>query len=217
MRRLCGMRAAATDAAPELSPESASLPPRERILAAAGDLFYRNGVRAVGVDAIIATGGVAKASFYRHFRSKDELVAAWLLSPQPRWLDRVVVETEHRASSPRARLLAFFDVLLEFIDEPGSAGCPYLNTAAELHDPEAPIRSAIEDYLSEVEAYLRGLAEAGGGPAPHSLALQLRLVAAGAFITAVAVGRHEQLDSATKQAAAALVAAGFEPEDSTEL
>jgi AcrR family transcriptional regulator len=208
------MRAAATGTASELPPVSASLPPKERILAAAGGLFYRNGVRAVGVDAIIATAGVAKASFYRHFRSKDELVAVWLRSPQPRWLDRVVVETEHRASAPRSRLLAFFDVLLEFIDEPGSSGCPYLNTAAELHDPEPPIRGAIEDYLTEVEVYLRGLAEAGGVPAPHSLALQLRLVAAGAFITAVAVGPQEQLDSATKQAAAALVAARFEPEHS---
>jgi AcrR family transcriptional regulator len=205
------MRAGTTDAASEL-PADSGLPPRERILAAAGDLFYRNGVRAVGVDAIIATAGVAKASFYRHFRSKDALVEVWLRSPSPRWLDRVVLETEHRASSPRSRLVVFFDVLVEFMHDPGFAGCAYLNTAAELHDPDAPIRGAIEEYLSEVEAYLQGLAEAGGVPAPASLAPQLRLLAAGAVINAVAVGPREQLGSATKQAAAALVAAALEPE-----
>jgi AcrR family transcriptional regulator len=205
------MRAAATDAVSELPPHSASLPPRERILAAAGALFYQNGVRAVGVDAIIATAGVAKASFYRHFRSKDELVAEWLRSPQPRWLDPVMVETEQRGSSPRSRLLVFFDVLVEIVEEPGSAGCPFLNTAAELHDAEPPIREAIEDYLSEVEVYLRGLAEAAGVPAPELLALQLRLVAAGLFISAVAIGAREEVGSAAKQAAAALVEAALEP------
>jgi AcrR family transcriptional regulator len=207
------MTAAPTDAVSEPPPDSTSLPPRERILAAAGDLFYRNGVRAVGVDAIIATAGVAKASFYRHFRSKDELVAAWLRSPQPRWLDRLMAETERRASSPQSRLLVFFEVLVEFVEAPGSAGCAYLNTAAELHEPEAPIRGAIEDYLSEVEIYLRGLAEAGGVPARDSLALELRLVAAGLFISAVAVGARKELSSATKQAAAALVEAALQRHD----
>ena len=95
------------------------------------------------------------------------------------------------------------------IDEAGSAGCPYLNTAAELHEPELSIRGAIERYLSEVEMYLCGLAEAGGVPAPDSPALQLRLVAAGLFISAVAVGAPEELGPATKHAAAVLVEAAL--------
>jgi AcrR family transcriptional regulator len=207
------MRAAATDAVSELPPDPASLPPRERILAASSDLFYRNGVRAVGVDAIITTAGVAKASFYRHFRSKDELVAEWLRSPEARWLDHVVLDTERRASSPRSRLLEFFEVLVEFVEGPGAEGCPFLNTAAELHDALPPTRGVIERYLAEVEEYLRGLAEAAGIQAPDSLALQLRLVAAGLFICAVAIGAREELGLATKQAAAALVEAAGESVD----
>lgn len=179
-------------------------------MAAASDLFYRHGVRAVGVDAIIAAAGVAKASFYRHFPSKDELVAAWLRSPQPRWLDGVAAETEHRTSEPRARLLTFFDVLLEFIAEPGFAGCAYLNAAAELHEPKGPIHAAIGEYISDVEAYLRGLAEAAGLAAPRSLALQLRLVVAGALITTVAIELDESLSDAVREAAATLVGAAVD-------
>src|ERR1700694_4431274 len=74
-------------------------PPRDRILAAASALFARNGIRAVGVDAIIAAAGVAKASFYRHFRSKDDLVVAWLRDGRARWLDRVRAESARRATS----------------------------------------------------------------------------------------------------------------------
>src|SRR5713226_4676988 len=77
--------------------------PRQRILDAAGDRFYRDGIRAVGVDAIIAAAGVAKASFYRHFRSKEQLVLEWLRSDQARWIDPVRAETERRASTSNAR------------------------------------------------------------------------------------------------------------------
>jgi AcrR family transcriptional regulator len=192
-----------------MTADERQLPPRERIIAAASDLFYRHGVRAVGVDAIIAAAGVAKASFYRHFPSKDGLVAAWLQSPQPRWLDRVAAETERRTTALRARLSVFFDVLLELTAEAGFAGCAYLNTAAELHDPKGSIHGVIEDYASEVVDYLRGLAEAAGLADPDSLALELRLVAQGAFISVIAIGRDQSVQSEVRRAAETLIDAAF--------
>jgi AcrR family transcriptional regulator len=202
-----------TGPAPKASPVSTAddrtLPPRDRIIAAASDLFYRHGVRAVGVDTIIAAAGVAKASFYRHFPSKDELVAVWLRSPQPRWLDRVAAETERRATGRRAQLLVFFDVLLELTAEAGFAGCAYLNTAAELHESKGSIREVIEEYAAEVKDYLRDLAEAAGLVDAESLASELRLVVYGALIAVVAIGRDESVRGEVRRAAATLVEAAL--------
>lgn len=180
-------------------------PVRERILDAAADLFYRDGIRAVGVDAIISAAGVAKASFYRHFASKEDLVVEWLRSDRARWLDRVRAETERRASAPDERLLVFFDVLSEHVAEPGYAGCAYLNTAAEHREPEGPVRSASVEFVMEIEAYLASLAAAAGLRSPDQLGTELRLLCGG-FMTAVAaVGEVPAQSAALRAAVRALV------------
>jgi AcrR family transcriptional regulator len=180
-------------------------PPRERILDAAADLFYREGVRAVGVDAIIATAGVAKASFYRHFRSKEDLVVEWLRSDRPRWLDRVRTETEQRASRPDERLLVFFDVVSEHVASAGYAGCPYLSTAVELREPSGPLRAVIADFLIEVETYLGSLAAAAGLRAPEQLGTELRLLCGGFMTAAAVVGSSDGQSEAVRAAVHALV------------
>ena len=177
-----------------------AVPARDRVLLAAADLFARHGVRAVGVDRITASAGVAKATFYRHFRSKDELVAAWLRSRPPRWFDELRDEAARRASDPREQLTAFFDGFSEMLEAPGFTGCPFLNTAAELHGPSPAIHQAVVDYLAEIEAYLRDLATAGGFPAPESLGAQLRLVVSGALITALALGDATPVAAAARSA-----------------
>jgi AcrR family transcriptional regulator len=180
-------------------------PPRDRILTAASELFARHGIRAVGVDAIIAAAAVAKASFYRHFRSKDQLVAAWLRDGRARWLDRVRVESARRAISASDELLVFFDVVLELIDDPEFYGCPYLNTAAELRDAPDVVRHELVDFNNEVEAYLEELARRAGLPSPESAALKLRIIAAGSFALMTVYGGDAAPAMKARQAAAAII------------
>jgi AcrR family transcriptional regulator len=188
------------------SPAAEQLGPRERILRAASDLFYRQGIRAVGVDAIIASARVAKASFYHHFQSKDDLVVAWLQTDAARWLDRVAAETERRTQDPQERLLVFFDVVEDLVDEAGFRGCPYLNTAAELRAETGPARDAAAAFIVEVNTYLTGLASAAGVRTAKELGRDLQLLLAGAFAATVAV-REVWPASSARRAAATLVAA----------
>jgi AcrR family transcriptional regulator len=180
-------------------------PPRQRILNAASERFYRDGIRAVGVDAIIAAAGVAKASFYRHFHSKEELVVEWLRSDQARWLERVRAETERRASTPDERLLVFFDVVAEWVASPDFAGCPYLSTAVELRDPNGPPRAVIVEFLSDVERYLTSLAAAAGLGHPEQVGVELRLLCGGFLIAPVATGELTIHGQAARVAARAIV------------
>jgi AcrR family transcriptional regulator len=185
---------------------TAQLGPRDRILLAASDLFYRQGIRSVGVDAIIASARVAKASFYHHFQSKDDLVVAWLQSENARWLDRVAAETERRTEDPAERLLVFFDVVEELIEQPDFRGCPYLNTAAELRGETGPPRDAAAAFVLEVDTYLVSLAKEAGFRSPEELGRALHLLIAGAFASSVAV-RAVWPASAARRTAATLVAA----------
>ena len=155
---------------------------RERILAAAAELFYRDGILATGVDALIERANVAKATFYRHFPSKDLLVLAWLRGSEARWNDWVVPEVERRTGSPLERLIVFWDVLGDWIEEHDFVGCAFLNALAEIRDAHAPARREIEAFVHEVEAYLAGTAEAAGLPNSSELARRLRFVAMGLFM-----------------------------------
>ena len=194
-------------------------PPRERILAAAGELFGRSGVRAVGVDAIISTAQVAKASFYYHFPSKDDLVATWLRSDQARWVDRVRVYAERRADDAESRLVGFFDALADEIDRPDFPGCPYLNTAAELREAPSAIRTVVVDYLDEVQEYLHGLVGQAGLADADQLAAALRLLVAGAMSCSLGLGGSADprpgLNAALALVAAAPPAPPQEPSGST--
>jgi AcrR family transcriptional regulator len=193
------------NAPPETTALAAS-GPRDRILRAASDLFYRKGIRAVGVDAIIASARVAKASFYHHFQSKDDLVVAWLRSEDARWLDRVTAETERRTQDPGERLLVFFDVIEEDVEQPGFRGCPYLNTAAELRDEPGPVRDAASEFVVEVSAYLVSLARAAGLRSPDEIGRDLHVLLAGVFAAALAIGDASPA-AAARRGAETLVAA----------
>jgi AcrR family transcriptional regulator len=173
-------------------------PPRERILEAAANLFYRNGVRAVGVDAIIAAARVAKASFYRHFHSKEDLVVDWLRSDRARWLDGVRAETERRARAPDELLPVFFDVLSEHVASAGFAGCPYLNTALELREPDGPVRAVVIGFLMELEAYLGTLAAAAGLRSHEQLATELRVLCGGCMTAAAALDQPATASEAAR-------------------
>ena len=159
---------------------------RERILLAASRLFHETGIRATGVDSLIKAAGVAKATFYRHFPTKDDLVVAWLRDPRTRWLDHLRRRAESSDQEPLETLLRFFDAVAEWLEEDGFRGCPYLNTAAEIADPTHPAMRVIQEYLAEVEDYIRALVAAVGYREAELLAAQLQALLAGGIMLAMA-------------------------------
>jgi len=162
---------------PSLRAESVA---RERILETAERLFYRDGYRAVGVDTIIAESGVAKMTLYRHFRSKDELIAAYLERANRQlleWIEGLI--GPH--GDPRAALIAVFDGVAKLASSPECLGCAFVGAAAEFPEPEHPGHRVALEHKRAVAARLSELAEAAGARDPQALAEQLLLVMDGAW------------------------------------
>ncbi len=167
---------------------SVSPPPsaaRERILDAASAAFYARGIGAVGVDAVVAEAGVAKATLYRHFRSKDELVEAFLRRRDRRWRDWLREAVERRSPDPAGRPLAVFDALGEWFASDDFRGCAFINAAAEIADPAHPARAAVQEHKRLLGEYLEELLRAAGSPEPARDAGALLLLAEGAMVTAL--------------------------------
>jgi AcrR family transcriptional regulator len=158
---------------------------RRRILDAASELFYQHGIRATGINTIIAHSGVAKATFFRHFPAKHDLVVAWLEEPSSRWFDRIRTDLEARNEAPASRLLSFFDRLGEWFGQDEFRGCAFQNAAAETPEAAHPVRQATQDYAAEIQDYLRRTADEAGLSDPVGVAEQLHLLAQGAIATAV--------------------------------
>jgi AcrR family transcriptional regulator len=178
--------------------------PRERILDAADNLFSEDGVTGTGVDALIDGADVAKATFYRHFPSKDALIVAWLEDARTRWFDGVRAEAESRATTPKGVIPEFFDAVARWLEAGDYVGCPYLNTALEISDPEHPAMPAIQHRLAEIERWLIDRAGDAGHPAPRRVGLQLHALLAGAIALGVA-GRTAIPARAARDAAANLL------------
>jgi AcrR family transcriptional regulator len=142
-------------------PEASSA--RRRLLDTATRLFYEGGIHAVGIDRIIAQAGVAKATFYKHFPSKDELVLAYI-EEQDR-LGRAAVAALPK-QSPRGMIAAIMGRISDAAIAGGYRGCPFLNAAAEYPDPASPVRRAIDARRAWYHACLRKLLAADGDPAP---------------------------------------------------
>jgi AcrR family transcriptional regulator len=120
------------------------LSPRERLLAASDELFYRDGVHSTGIDAIIEKAGVAKGSLYYIFGGKDELVAAYLRGRLETWR-QAVKAAQASAADPDQKILAVFDAIADYVSLPEYRGCPFHNAAAEAPAGEAH-QMAIKDY-----------------------------------------------------------------------
>jgi AcrR family transcriptional regulator len=176
------------------------LGPRERILLAASRLFAETGIQGTSVDALIESAGVAKATFYRHFRSKDDLIVAWLEDPRTRWLDRVRLRAERDVASPDEVIDRFIDAVGEWLDTEDLRGCPYLNAAVEITDPAHPAIPVIRGFLDEIEQYLRDKLAAAGYRDPGALAAQLQTIVAGGITLAVARQTNSFAESAGRAA-----------------
>lgn len=138
-------------------------PARRRLLDTATRLFYAEGIHAVGIDRIIAEAGIAKATFYNHFPSKDDLVLAYI-EEQDRLGRAAVVALPKRP--PRDMIAAIMGRIGEAVVAGGWRGCPFLNAAAEYPDPASPVRQAIVARRTWQRDSLRDLLAAAGDPAP---------------------------------------------------
>jgi AcrR family transcriptional regulator len=161
---------------------------RERLLAVAGELFYRQGIRSVGVDEIVASADVAKMSLYRSFASKDDLVAAYLREHDARywrWWDGVF---ERHAGAPREQLKALFRALARRTTRSDWRGCPFTNAATEFPEPDHPARRVAEANKRELRRRLTELARTAGARDAAALADQLVLLFEGAYSSAQTYG-----------------------------
>lgn len=164
------------------------IPPRARILAAAADLFYRHGIRAVGVEAIAEAAATNKMTLYRHFASKDELVAEYLrqsaAAADACW-ERFA--QAHPGDAP-AQLRAWLAEMAAHVTCGDARGCPLVNAAVELPEKNHPARRVIEAHKNAQRARLAGLCRAAGLNEPELIADELNLLVEGARVTAQSVG-----------------------------
>jgi AcrR family transcriptional regulator len=164
---------------------------RERILETASALFYRRGVRAVGVDLVVEEAGVAKTSLYRHFRTKDDLVAAFLArEDEDFWRTWDEVADRHR-EDPAAELAAHLEWIGERIGRPNYRGCPQLNVAAEFPDGDHPARRVAAAHKREMRRRLNGITERLGVGDPDLVGGQLAVLINGAFVSSQVVSADE--------------------------
>jgi AcrR family transcriptional regulator len=169
-------------------PQTSAAPPaptgtRDRLLDAAADLFYREGV-GVGVEALCRTAGVSKRSMYQLFASKDEVVAASLDRAAPRYRAALIPpDDDHRP--PRARILHVFERLEDLATSPDFHGCPFVATAIELKSPEHPGSLVARKHKDALTAFFRQEAERGAATDPTLLAQQLTIAYDGASTRAV--------------------------------
>jgi AcrR family transcriptional regulator len=171
---------------------------RERILTVAYELFARRGVRGVGVNELISRSGVAKASFYRHFASKDELVLAFLERRDRQWtVDAIISEARRKGDDPEEQLLAIFDVFAEWFARDDFEACSFINILLEM-GPEHPLGQASIDYLAKIRGHVQQLAEEAGLHDTENFSRSWHILMKGSIVSAVegdltAAGRARQL------------------------
>lgn len=161
--------------------------PRERILDTAYELFARRGVGAVGVNEIITRSGTAKATFYRHFPAKTDLVLAFLAEREQRWtLDFVEAEAVRRGDTPHEQLLAIFDVFDEWFRRVDFEGCSFVNVLLEMHGqgPDHPLGHASTRYLDNIRTIVRGFAVRAGLNDPEAFAHSWHILMKGSIVAA---------------------------------
>lgn len=176
---------------------------RERLLAAANELFYDEGTQTVGIDRIIEHAGVAKASLYNTFGSKEELVRAYLQSRHERTTERLKGAVEAK-SDPVEKILAIFEAQAAMFAQPNFRGCAFVSASAE-----APagglVEQAADDYRDDIRGLFTRLARDAGARDPATLGHQLHLIYDGAGISA-RMDRNPSAAVAARAAAATLLA-----------
>lgn len=179
------------------------------LLEAARELFYYEGVRAVGVEAVVERAGVNKMSLYRQFKSKDDLVLAYLERSDENFWGYFNASMDAHPGDARGQLLQFFVDLSGRAAKAGYRGCPFVNVAAEFPDPSHPARQFVERNKAQLLARLRERAAAAGATDPEALADDLAFLIEGAYTASQTFGSGASrlMHSLPRTAAALLDAA----------
>jgi AcrR family transcriptional regulator len=164
--------------------EQTSTPAARRVLNAASELFYTQGIHAVGVELIAKRAGVTKKTLYDRYGSKDALITAYLRERDERWRAWLTAEVERTAggAGPAARILATFDALASWAIRESPRGCSFVNAAAELPDAAHPARKVIAAQKRWLRDYLLELCRRSGAANPEALGDELALMHEGANV-----------------------------------
>jgi AcrR family transcriptional regulator len=154
--------------------------PRERLLSTAAGIFYTEGIRTIGVERIIAAAGVTKATFYRHFPSKEDLVLAYLRSVDATIRQRLNSLAE--TTGPLDLLRAVGGGIAEDLCRPGFRGCAFINAAAEYSDPAGPVRQLVDQHRAWFQQFLVAALTRAGHPDPERAADHYALMRDGAMV-----------------------------------
>ncbi|CAN5263323.1 TetR/AcrR family transcriptional regulator [soil metagenome] len=164
----------------EAPPTAQRAPAKGRILDTANELFYEDGIRNVGVDRIIAASAVTKATFYKHYRAKDNLIVEYISSRHERVRTNIEAIIQD-APDARAALREFVAEILAEIASPGFRGCPFINAAAEFPDSDHPVRQVVTAHREWYVDTLAQLLRETGHPTPGDGADELLLARDGAL------------------------------------
>ncbi len=181
-------------------------PLRQRVLETADTLFYAEGVRAIGIDRIIEASGIAKASFYRFFPSKDSLIAEWIDMRDAAWRNWLQESVDLLAPDPADRPLAVFDAIHSRFRNPAFRGCAFLNTIIELSRTDHPAALAARAHKQAVISLLKGYLSKAGYTGTGELAVLLMQLIDGALVTALREQKPDAALRAKKMAAMLLQA-----------
>ncbi len=157
---------------------------RQRILDTASALFYARGVRAVGVDLVVEDSGVAKTSLYRHFRTKDDLIVAFLEREDVEFWGQWDEVAARHAGDPAGEIEAHMRWIGKRLARANYRGCPQINVAAEFAEADHPAREVSKRHMLAMRQRLAELARQLGAARPNDLAAQLGLLVNGAFVSA---------------------------------
>jgi AcrR family transcriptional regulator len=185
--------------------QTAEKPARERVFAAAAELFYRKGIRAVGVEEIVNRAGVAKISLYRSFKSKDDLIVAYLEARNAEFWQQWDERFAPFSDDPRALLSAIMDYLARRTTQAGYRGCPFINYAVEFPEASHPGHRVVEANKREWRRRFTAIAEALGALRPKLLADSLLLLVEGAYAISQTLGGPRGPGAAISAAAKAMV------------
>ena len=177
---------------------------RDQLIQTAVKLFAKNGIHATGVDSIVEQSGVTKKTLYAHFRTKEELVLAVLRHYDGLARNEFMRKVESGGTTPRARLLAIFDVAQDWFQQNNFYGCLFVNTIGEYSGKDTPIRQICKEYKQLVKDYIHSLCRQAGAKDPQGLAEELSLLLEGATVTAQ-VSQNPKTAKIAKRAAKVLI------------
>lgn len=165
----------------------AACPPktaRDRILSAASRLFCHHGFASTGIDAVIAEAGTAKATLYKHFPSKDDLIAAVLEVEGETWRKWFFDRLRATKGAPEARVLALFDILEDWFTSPDFYGCPFINATGEFDTGNPSIKAAADAHKAHLKSWLMAQALDLGAPDPEAFVRAIVVLVDGAIVAA---------------------------------